>query len=300
MPLTNSNVVTIPSYAVKSAGGSLIPYLPVTTGLSYAYSFRQVLETAVYCIRIRRSSDNAELDIGFGADRWIDQSAVSTFCGASTGYLQRFYNQAGGGKDYQELTAGEQPVVWNGSAFILGLAGQPSANIDVAAGRSITDNGFTYTADQTAFMLVKDFDGTGSNYGGYYFGFFNLVRFYYDNNSGSPVGRFTFDDGSGSTVVAQNFSQFYQDSYLRFRINETGGRTWLAKAAKSDLTTESHNGTYPTARSGGANALFYSLYGTGSAQVSGKLSEILIYNAALSDSDFALVEANHTEIYGVF
>ena len=49
-------------YGASSAGGSLLLDLyPAIAG----YSLRQLSSSAVNCIRIRRTSDNSELDIGF-------------------------------------------------------------------------------------------------------------------------------------------------------------------------------------------------------------------------------------------
>lgn len=46
-------------------------------------------------IRVRRSSDNAELDIGQDVDGSLDVSALETFCAATNGFVSRLYKQAG-------------------------------------------------------------------------------------------------------------------------------------------------------------------------------------------------------------
>lgn len=45
-----------------------------------AYSVRKLKSDASQCLRIRRSSDNSELDIGFSG-KWIDQNSIKTFGG---------------------------------------------------------------------------------------------------------------------------------------------------------------------------------------------------------------------------
>jgi hypothetical protein len=48
-------------------------------------------------IRVRRSSDNTELDIGL-VDNELDVDALLTFCGAGSGYIVAFYDQTGNGR----------------------------------------------------------------------------------------------------------------------------------------------------------------------------------------------------------
>jgi len=64
------------------------------------------------CMRIRRSSDNTELEIGFVSGD-LDTSAISAFCGAGLGYVTRWYDQSGNAKDKFNTTAVNQPVIYN-------------------------------------------------------------------------------------------------------------------------------------------------------------------------------------------
>lgn len=62
--------------------------------------------------RVRRSSDNAELDIGFdGQD--INVSALSSFIGANSGYIAKWYDQSGNDKHAIQGTTGSQPRIVN-------------------------------------------------------------------------------------------------------------------------------------------------------------------------------------------
>ena len=65
------------------------------------------------CIKVRRSSDNATQDIGFtgGLGTWLDDSAISTFIGGGTGYVDTWYDQSGNGYNVSQATLTEQPVL---------------------------------------------------------------------------------------------------------------------------------------------------------------------------------------------
>jgi len=57
------------------------------------YSVRQLGDSTL-AMRVRRSSDNAETNIGFTASGDLDESALTTFTGANDGFVTTWYNQA--------------------------------------------------------------------------------------------------------------------------------------------------------------------------------------------------------------
>lgn len=67
-------------------------------------------------IRVRRSSDNAEQDIGF-VGTVLDTAALLAFTGAGSGYVVRFYDQSGGGNDFAQATGSKQARIVNAGAY---------------------------------------------------------------------------------------------------------------------------------------------------------------------------------------
>jgi hypothetical protein len=62
-----------------------------------AWSFRRVVRTYTGpCIRLRRASDDAEKDIGFGPSGILDTEEADAFIGNSKGYIKRWYGQRNG------------------------------------------------------------------------------------------------------------------------------------------------------------------------------------------------------------
>jgi hypothetical protein len=62
-----------------------------------AYSLRKLTPNATNCIRVRRSSDNAEQNIGFVANvpnSPIDTGALLAFVGAGDGFVTTWYDQS--------------------------------------------------------------------------------------------------------------------------------------------------------------------------------------------------------------
>lgn len=86
--------------------------LDIYTGASLAYSVRK-LRTAYTgsAIRVRRSSDNTEIDIGFDANGNLNTTALLTFVGAGDGFVSKWYDQSGNSNDGLQTLFGAQPKI---------------------------------------------------------------------------------------------------------------------------------------------------------------------------------------------
>jgi hypothetical protein len=78
-----------------------------------AYSLRK-LRTAYSgnAIRVRRSSDNTEQNIGF-VDNVLDTASLLTFVGANNGFVTTWYDQSGNARNATNATAAGQPRIVN-------------------------------------------------------------------------------------------------------------------------------------------------------------------------------------------
>jgi hypothetical protein len=82
-------------------------------GASAAYSLRKLKSGYTgSAVRVRRSNDNTEQDIGFSAGI-IDETALTNFVGANSGFITTWYDQTGNGKDAVQTTASQQPRIVN-------------------------------------------------------------------------------------------------------------------------------------------------------------------------------------------
>jgi hypothetical protein len=96
---------------------------------SAAYSLRK-LRTAYSgnAIRVRRSSDNTEQDIGF-INNILDTASLLTFVGANNAFVTRWYDQSTNGFNVVNPSAGQQPqIVISGS--VIQENGKPSVYFD--------------------------------------------------------------------------------------------------------------------------------------------------------------------------
>lgn len=97
-----------PIYTPPAASGSLL--LDSLSNVAVAYSTRK-LRTAYAgsALRVRRSSDSAEQDIGFDGSGNLDTTALASFVGANNGLVTTWYDQSGNGVNATQTTPGDQP-----------------------------------------------------------------------------------------------------------------------------------------------------------------------------------------------
>jgi hypothetical protein len=111
--------------ARASGGGFVGPLDAYTTNLAGVWSAARRLLTSYTgsLIRVRRSSDNAEMDIDALASGALDVASMLTFCGAGNGFIRMRYDQLGANNIGQSSAAAQEQIVSSGS--LVALVGQP-------------------------------------------------------------------------------------------------------------------------------------------------------------------------------
>ena len=88
------------------------------SGAAAAYSLRKLRSSySGSAIRVRRSSDNTELNIGFDSDGNLDTISLSSFVGSGNGFVTTWYDQSGSLRDITQSTAANQPKIVNAGSI---------------------------------------------------------------------------------------------------------------------------------------------------------------------------------------
>jgi hypothetical protein len=105
------------TYLLSSQSLLTTPLLDNFTEAGAAYSLRKVRSAYTgFAIRVRRSSDNGEQNIGFDGSGNLDTTSLLSFVGSGSGFVTTWYDQSGNSKDAQQSTASRQPnIVINGT-----------------------------------------------------------------------------------------------------------------------------------------------------------------------------------------
>lgn len=110
-----------------------------------AYSVRKLRSAySGAAIRVRRSSDNAEQNIGFTSVGDLDETALTAFVGANNGFVVTWYDQSGNANNATQSTALSQPKIVS-SGNVLKLNGKPSILSDTTLKRLDSTNTISYS-----------------------------------------------------------------------------------------------------------------------------------------------------------
>ena len=154
----------------KEAGPPAVTLLIDDVGVDaiYAISVRKLRSAYTGdCLRVRRSSDNAETDIGFSGEN-IDVSAMNAFGGIHKLYVTTWYDQSGNGFNAVQTSTALQPIIYD-----TGIVQDPNGNNairttevgDTASTGDYVYQTNTFTANKTPTVcMVKEFithNGTG-------------------------------------------------------------------------------------------------------------------------------------------
>jgi hypothetical protein len=144
---------------------SFVGLLDLYPNAAAAYSLRKLrtLYTGS-AIRVRRSSDNTEQDIGFSALGNLDTSALTSFCGSGNGFVTTWYDQSGNGINATQTTAANQPQILSAGSVILKNS-KPSVNFDGSNDfLSLSSNIATSTNYSFFSAAYNESNATGDTY----------------------------------------------------------------------------------------------------------------------------------------
>jgi hypothetical protein len=114
IPTTTTTTSTTTTTTTSTTTTTLAPLLFDTYGGGrVGYSLRKLSSTYTgSAVRVRRSNDNSEQDIGFVGQNF-DSASLSTFVGANSAFVTKWYDQTDNNRTAAQTTAGNQPRIVN-------------------------------------------------------------------------------------------------------------------------------------------------------------------------------------------
>ena len=272
----------------RAAASYVGPLDDYTTNLAGAFSVTRQLLAAYSgsAIKVRRSGDNAETDIGF-LNGSLNTASMTAFCvaggGAQHGYITTAYDQSGNGRHVVQATAASQPQIVSSGA-VINLNSLPTMDFDgsndrlAVTGLSLGDNFSTYSVFQleanSTFPMIH----------GLADGFCELV-----GNNTAGTGQW-FKGGSAINGATLLTGTTYQNTWLHstttnqqaFLNGSSQGTGASVGAGASSISTFAMG-----ARSGGA------------IPANMKLSEWIIYTTRHDSTTQAAIENNQKTLFGL-
>lgn len=149
----------------SGGGGFVGPLDDYTANLAGAWSVARRLLTSYEgsLIRIRRTSDDAEQDVGFVSNGNLNTTAITSFVGANSAYVTKIYDQNGNAQDVTQSTAANQPLIVS-SGTLQTLAGLPAVVFD-GTNDSLLANTLTGAGVRQYTTIMRSATAVWSNYG---------------------------------------------------------------------------------------------------------------------------------------
>jgi hypothetical protein len=300
-----------PNYVPFAAG--ITPPLDIYTGAAAAYSLRK-LRTAYTgsAIRVRRSNDNTEQDIGFTSSGDLDTGALKTFVGAgNNGFVTTWYSQGDStAVNFTQTTAANQPRIVN-AGVIDRQNGKPSFVFDgtrfMDVSSSTASFNYLHKTGQTFISIVArvnsnsfsyvllDNCGTSSNFTGH--SSFTQATGIISSFIGRSVsGQFTVDNRSGN-VISANALFLYQNEFDNGNATASE-RSKIYINSGSAIQNNIRTSTPSTGNASFSIRLGRVANGT-TASLSGNISEIIIWNYNQSSNRNA-ISTNINSYYGIY
>jgi len=261
------------AYLERIRGGNYLPdqqpLLDAYTGAVAAYSLRRASGGyAGSAIRVRRSSDNTELNIGF-AGKGLDTTSLVSFCSGTNGFVTTWYDQSGNANNATQASAANQPQIVN-VGNLLTFNGKAALSFDG------TDDFFTPVGGSSITDFYYIINTTASQY---------LYPFY----NGGTYGFVATIGSSGGSSAGFGTPSLYSNGILR--TSTTRGQVYTAQ---DGYRLNVHQGANTALWSGG-----YRFFGYSNFTLQGNVQEIIIYNIDQS-SNRTDIESNINSYYIIY
>ena len=233
-------------------------------------------------LRVRRSTDNAQQDIGATVAGNLDTAALTSFCGSASCFVTTWYDQSGNGRDAVQATDTAQPALVTSGA-IEQLNSRPGARFAsgrvMAAPKSLT-NSNEFTVSMTMVERTRagaiNFRLLASN------GVRLLAHVPYLD------GVFYFD--VGSAVPPKRISQAWTVPI------GTPAIVTLRNSASAVTRSVHVNGNFFLSGNGYAAASDIFSFGE---NYQGHISEVILFPSSIADGDRQTLERNQGDYYGI-
>jgi len=263
------------------------------SGAAAAYSLRKLdKDYTGSAIRVRRSNDNTEQDIGFTSSGDLDTASLKTFVGANSGFVTTWYDQSSNNRNAIQATAANQPRTVN-AGVIERKNNLPTVFFDGGSDRLIT-TAFSYNdGNYTAFACSNQLDTTSKTMLSHDSSATGRRSPIYIRFNGPPQ---TLANTAGTTT-------FITDNGNSISVNQT----YIFSAVKRSNNTEIYvNGNTNGATTLSANSVNFSQslkigsqFFNGTAHYSGYIHEIILYGSDKS-TDRTGIETNINSYYGIY
>lgn len=254
-----------------------------------AFSTRKLRSAyAGQCMNVRRSSDNAQQDIGF-VNGVLDTASLLAFVGANNGFVTKWYDQSGNARDVSQATAVNQPQIvasgvvnlLNSKPAVKSIAANSTFLTSAAAASWINNTQFTLndviqTAATGSYQRVWTTSGNATADDGFNWGY--TPSNYFFSQGGSASWTFGTPDTNPHIKTLQHL------------VTPIGGSTFYLDGTLQTTQLQPLNYINTT----------YTLSILGGIEMwGGNAAELIGFSSQISTTDRQTLERNQEAYYGI-
>jgi hypothetical protein len=255
-----------------------------------AYSVRKL--RTLYtgnAIRVRRSSDNTETDIGFTALGNLDESALTTFCSGTDGFVTTWYDQSGNGLNLTQSTAANQPQIVS-SGTVVTQNSKPTLLSSNGTYRFLTTAFGVSLSNPQIFNVSLISNAVSAGYTGHFIDLGNASAPFVNHFISGSGDTGTYTDVFSNTRLKYgtfnaNLNQQYLDCY------ESVSGTTTRYLNTTDRGSNTYTVTTPNNLTIGGSDTTFPAYGN--------IQEVVIY-ATGNSSNRTGIQNNINTYYGIY
>jgi hypothetical protein len=269
-------------YLVQPSIPPFTGILDTYTGAAAAYSAARRLSSTYTgsLIRVRRSSDNAEQDIGYDGSNVLDEAALTSFVGSgNNGFVTTWYDQSGNANNAVQSTAANQPQIVS-SGSIVKRGGKPALDFDGSNDRFTRNSKILNNTGFSAFTVLEldststrvaawDIAGGGSNQ-------YVVLDINTFGTAGQRFGYYVVDtsfDSTASTNLNQNLVSIHATTTAL--TSTTANTSYFVNNSSSPITNITGNNLYRDFS--GITNFSIGSFTNGSLPFAGEMQEIIFY-----------------------
>ncbi len=275
------------------------PLLDTYSGAAAAYSLRLLDSTYTgSAIRVRRSSDNTEQDIGFNVFGELDTVSLASFCGSSNGFVKTWYDQSGNSNDATQSTTSQMPKIYDGTTGVITENGKPAVYFDGDPNSLHSSSSISHT--NSTMLVVCSVDNV--THGTYDPTIFRIG----DGSTKENDLRFMYGTSNRSNVIFRREQNNVVNSLSYTNSNMISQNLTFNVVSSSNLQSfmnGSSQGTQansPTAMTSSSVDIGAVVDSTANVQIHAKIQEAIFYTV---DQDSAgnrtNIESNIATFYGI-
>ena len=274
-------------------GAYLLSDVPNAVG---AYSLRKLNPNySGNAIRVRRSSDSLEQNIGFnGLD--LDTTSLTSFVGGDSGFITSWYDQSGNGHDCIQGTQTYQPKIINVGSLI--TEGGKSTILFDGVDDHLINGSMPASSTKTAVFIKKGVIGTGNSALIYFPATGGGLGIYFWNESPSKYGFNSWNADSWGISPSVTYTSrtvelalinngLFNTSGVRYFIN--GGELTLSQVKGTSISRNMTTGF--NIGVGGSFGL--------NQEYDGSFQEIIVYSSDKT-SDLNTFNTNINGYYSIY